>query len=240
MPASQSVLSVDEQVQRPRPAWVAWVPLAGVFAFAALYLGATALYPSAALANPGAGYPHLQSYWCDLLRAVAPSGEVNPGRPLALLATWILPLSLVPFWLALPTLFQAHSRFGLLVQVTGCVAMFGATLIWTPLHDQVLNLVAVCGFTAWLGTLLCVDRTRHRALIWGTAVAGGLTLTNYTLWATAQWVEVIPTVQKLAFIALFVWIGQACAAMRGVASGKRRVPVFSLTAFPRRQLGDED
>lgn len=192
------------------------MPLVGIFAFAVLYLGATALYPSGGFANPDLGYPHLQSYWCDLLHAFAPTGEANPGRPLALLATWILPLSLIPFWLAVPTLFHPRSRFGLLAQVSGCVAMFGATLVWTSLHDQVLNLVAVCGFTAWLTTVLSVDRARHRTLVWGAVVAGGLTLTNYMLWATAQWIGVIPTVQKLAFLALFVWIAQGCAAMRSV------------------------
>lgn len=214
MQANHSVYSASVALRRPLPAWTVWVPLGGVFAFLGLYLCATALYPRAALADASAGYPHLHSYWCDLLRAVSPSGQPNPGRPLALLATLILPLSLVPFWLSVPRLFESSSRAGLLVRVSGCAAMVGATLVWTPLHDHVLNVVAACGFTAWTATLLGVDRERHGALVWGAAVAGALTLTNYALWATQHWVELIPAVQKFAFLALFVWIGQSCAAIR--------------------------
>src|SRR5690606_7516669 len=122
-------------------------------------------------AGSGSGYDHFSNYWCDLLAQTFGTGEPNPARPFALLGTCLLPLSLVPLWYHLPVLFVAGSRWWLPARTAGVVAMLSATLVWTSLHDVILNVVAVFGFVALTGMLFGIDARRYRAVLVAAWVA---------------------------------------------------------------------
>jgi hypothetical protein len=198
---------VSSLVNAPR--WFVWLPGWGIAAFGLLYAIASSVYST----GVGSGYNHLTNYWCDLLASTSGAGEPNQARPFALLGTCLLPLSLVPLWYTIPVLFVRGSRGAAAVRITGAMAMFCATLVWTSLHDAALNLVAVFGFIALATTLFSIDPQRHRLVLFTAWVAGALVLANYALWATATLVWAIPAVQKLAFLGLFVWVGVASAAI---------------------------
>jgi hypothetical protein len=191
------------------PRWFVWLPGLGIAVFGLLYAIASSLYPT----GVGSGYNHLTNYWCDLLALTSSAGEPNQARPFALLGTCLLPLSLVPLWYTIPVLFVRGSRWAAAVRITGAVAMFCATLVWTSFHDAALNLVAVFGFIALATTLFSIDPQRHRLVLLTAWMAGALVLANYALWATGTWVWAIPAVQKLAFLGLFVWVGVASVAI---------------------------
>ncbi|HET9953836.1 MAG TPA: hypothetical protein VFQ61_05015 [Polyangiaceae bacterium] len=209
--------SVDEAFTNST--WFVALPVFGVASFCVLYALASSVYAGVS----ETGYGHLTNYWCDLLAATSPAGHGNPARPFAVLATFVLPLSLVPLWYHLPRLFAAGARACVAVQVTGCIAMVSATLVWTPMHDLAINVVAVFGFCALLMTLFNIDRRRHRAVGMSVRWAGALVLTNYVLWATGTLVWVIPAVQKAAFLGLFIWVAIATRAISRSLRWEREV-----------------
>ena len=75
-----------------------WLPSIGILIFIGLYFCAASVYPGGTKFDHSAiGYDQFQNFWCDLLDAVTYSGQRNAGRPFALAATVILPLSLSVF-----------------------------------------------------------------------------------------------------------------------------------------------
>ena len=71
--------------------------------------------------------------------SVSYSGFANPGYGYARLATFILPLSLIAFWLWLPRLFPARVSAARIVAGAGTPAMVVATLVFTAWHDLVMG-----------------------------------------------------------------------------------------------------
>ena len=72
------------------------LPVFGIGSFLILYFYAAELYPGGTRIDPASiGFSHLKNFWCDLLDSTSYSGSANPGRPYALIATILLPLSLI-------------------------------------------------------------------------------------------------------------------------------------------------
>lgn len=196
--------------------WAAWLPAAGVGAFIALYLYAASMYPGGTQAHHEIhGYSHLSNYWCDLLDRVSYSGDINRGRPFAVLATIILPLSLIPLWLQVSVLFRDGSGLHRLVQVTGSASMVFSTLVFTSVHDFAINVSSILGFVAVVATMLSLSGKKRRAALNGVALLSMiLGVTNYLMWQTGKFLWVIPLVQKAAFASFFVWIVATTIAIR--------------------------
>lgn len=199
-----------------------WLPTAGVLAFTILYFVAASLYPGGTWQDRNLeGYHHFSNYWCDLLRPVSHSGRVNQARPIALLATVSFPLSLIPFWLALPKLFQARSWLARWVAVGGCLAMLSATMVFLPFHDQAIKLGALVGFSALLGALLGLWRAGQKLLV-GLGglflVAGGV---NYFMWQERLMPLVTPAVQKVAISTFLLWVFLTSVEIYGAIGAPR-------------------
>lgn len=186
--------------------WWRWLPLVGIALFLILYLASARLYPGGTKLDPGAaGYSHLSNYWCDLLREASYSGHPNPGRPLAVAATVLLPLSLLPFCLKLAALAKgALSRR--LVAAGGSLAMLLATLVFTPLHDLAINLAAPLGLLAFLLALRGLLRAGQRRLVLLAGFALAAATLNWLLWQTATLLTWLPLVQRLAYASFFSWV----------------------------------
>jgi hypothetical protein len=204
-----------------------WLPVAGVGAFIALYWQAASMYPGGTRAHrESRGYSHLSNYWCDLLDRVSYSGSINHGRPFAVLATIILPVLLVPFWLQVPVLFRHGPGLRRLVQVVGPASMVISTLIFTSLHDFAINVASILGFVAVVATILGLVGKRRAALIGGALLSMILAMTNYLMWQTSIFLWMMPMVQKAAFAAFLTWIiATTCAIRRAFTmdvAGRRR------------------
>jgi len=206
---------VKSSVVRVARAWAVWVPVAGVTTFTGLYFCAASLYPGGSRATPKSiGYSHLSNYWCDLLRQVTQSGAVNPGRPYAVLATFVLPLSLIPLWILMPTLFRERTRYRQWVRGLGSTAMLAATAVFSRWHDLAVNLTASLGLAAVVLTLLALDRREHRWIVGVAVVASLLGITNYAMWQSQLLLWAMPAVQKAAFLSFFAWFFLCCGAIR--------------------------
>lgn len=197
------------------PVAATWVPVFGVVTFVLLYLQAAALYPGGTALNEGVdGYSFWANYWCDLLDTVSYSGGINHGRPFALLATVLLPLSLVPLWLQLPRLFPERSLGRRIVRLAGPASMFLATLVFTPFHDQVVNLAALLGLAAFTSTIVSLAKEQRSSLVKLAWLPMGLGLLNYAMWTSGSFLWAMPTVQKLAYLSFCVWVIGASREVR--------------------------
>ena len=186
---------------------LAWVPVAGVVASVMCYLYAASLYPGGTRADHTTrGYSHMSNYWCDLLDQVSYSGDVNAGRPFAVLATIVLPLSLIPLWIRAPLLFPEESSSRRIVRVTGPAAMVLSALVFTSLHDLVINVASVLGFICFVATTLGLARSRRLALAGLGLIPLGLGLVNWVMWQTGWLLEAMPAIQKMAYASFFAWV----------------------------------
>ncbi len=214
----ESSVAMKNRVSHVARLWAAWLPVAGVSAFIALYLYAASMYPGGTQAHHELhGYSHLSNYWCDLLHRVSYSGEINRGRSFAVLATIILPLSLIPLWLQVSVLFRDGSGLRRLVRVTGPASMVLSTLVFTSVHDFAINVASILGFVAVMTTMLSLSGRKRRAVLNGVALLSMiLGVTNYLMWQTGKFLWVMPLVQKAAFASFFVWIVATAMAIRRV------------------------
>ena len=198
---------MKKPISHPERVLAAWLPVAGIGAFIALYFYAASIYPGGTRLNHQIrGYSHLSNYWCDLLDSVSYSGNINRGRPFAIFATIILPLSLVPFWLQVTLLFQNRSVWRSIVRIAGPASMLLSTLIFTSNHDLVINIASVLGFVAFMATMLGLAGMKRAVLVTLALVPAGLALANYIMWQTGLFLNAMPMIQKAAYASFFIWI----------------------------------
>ena len=130
--------------------------------FVALYVAAALLYPGGTWEEPGrVGHSLFYNYYCDLMRPVAINGTANPlGSQLAEVGQLVFALSLGPFFLVAPLVFEERKRLGLTVRVLGVLAsLAGVGVVLFPswkfgqlVHGIMLLTCAVPAITA----LVCV------------------------------------------------------------------------------------
>ena len=193
-----------------RNRWTFWLPLVGVTVFLVAYGYAASVYPGGTRQDAHTvGYHHLANYWCDLLDAVAYDGRPNPGRPVALAATVMLPLALAPLWFSLPALFGAVDRrsraLAAVVRGAGVVALCAAALVFTSWHDRAINIGAAAGSVAGIAALAGLVRGRQWMLASGGVLAAAAATLNYALWSTGLAPDVTPIAQKGAYVVILAW-----------------------------------
>ncbi len=183
------------------------IPNLGILLSVSLYFYAATLYPGGQAFNKAAlGYSHINNFWCDLFDQVTYSGLVNPARPYVLLATLILPISLVFFWLSIPKLFKINKYISYFVQVCGCLAMLFMSLIFTKFHNNVLNYAALFGFAALLTTQIALFKSGERKLMIISTLSILLLLANFLMWRAEFELPLMARVQKCAFLSFFIWV----------------------------------
>jgi len=211
-----------------RSVWFTWLPVIGIGAFIVLYLCAASMYPGGTrLDHHTRGYSHISNYWCDLLDNVSYSGRINRGRPFAILATIILPISLVPLWFQIQLLFCDGCIARWVVRIAGPASMMFSTLVFMPVHDLVINLASILGLVAFAATMQGLVGMRRITLVGIALVPTGLGIANYIMWQSGSYLSAMPIVQKASFVSFFIWIVAAswaisCELVADTGSGKCR------------------
>jgi hypothetical protein len=186
----------------------AWIltPVIGSLLFVFLYVIAALLYPGGSGTNKTAiGYSWADNYWCNLLSEKAINGQINSARPVAVMAMFVLCLSLSTFWILFPALTPLKKYHKLFIQVAGIVCMLTSFLLLTRIdHDLAINISSSFGFIAMIGTLVALYQLK-----WKWLFALGLfdlllvALNNY-LYHSKEMMY-LPIVQKFSFLAFLVW-----------------------------------
>ena len=216
----------------PRRARVAALTVAVALAVAVLALvAAMLLYPGGSFTAPATpGYDLLRNYLCDLTRARGHIGLANPGAPFAQAGMIVLAVGLGAFWQLAPRLLS-RPRLASPVRATGTLSALA--LLAVPLSPSLrfphLHTIAI--FAAAIPGLFALALVAHgvlaRARRWPLLavltvvflVASATTAALYLILLAGvpfpeRWP--LPTAQKLAGVALLLWIGvastRACAS----------------------------
>lgn len=183
--------------------------------FVMAYVAAASRYPGGSRLDPHqVGYGHLSNFWCDLLDAVAYNGQPNPGRPIALAATWLLPISLMPLWFALRHLWPRVDRARWIVPLFGTLAMLATVGVTTRYHDQAINMGALTAGVALSALLWRLYRARFQALLLSGALAVSAGACDYAAYLGGAPAPMLPGLQKIAGAALLLWLWQLSTAVR--------------------------
>jgi len=192
-------------LHRSKNIWIL-TPFIGSFLFVILYVLAALLYPGGSGADKTTiGYSWTDNYWCNLLSEKAINGQTNTARPVAIIAMFILGLSLFAFWIFFPAITQLKKYHRLSIQVAGTICMLASFLLLTSGdHDLAVNTSSAFGLIAMLGTLIALYQLK-----WNWLFAVGLfdlllvALNNYLYHSNEM--MYLPVVQKFSFLSFLVW-----------------------------------
>jgi hypothetical protein len=183
------------------------IPVFGIFLFIILYIYAASLYPGSIRDGvETVGFSFTGDYWCDLLDEIALNGEINAARPVALLSTVILSVSLSFFWYYVPFLFREKKKFSFMTRLSGISSMILSIFIFTPYHDTILNFAGILGFTAFILTLIGLSHAGRNFLFSFGFFCLILIFINYAIWNSKEIMEFLPFLQKFTYAFGFAWI----------------------------------
>ena len=95
------------------------VPIFGTMLFVVLYIVATFLYPGGSQVDKNAvGFSWTNNYWCNLLNENAINGQLNPAKPVALTAMFLLCFTLAYFWFLFPNKINLNHKLKLVIQIS--------------------------------------------------------------------------------------------------------------------------
>lgn len=186
-----------------------WVltPLFGILAFVCLYIVATFFYPGGSQVHKSSkGFSWTQNYWCNLLNENAINGEHNSAKPLAMIAMFILCLTIVNFWYIFPVRTGLPKKSRLLIQVSGVLSMTIGMFLFTDFHDMVINVASFFGMIATIGIILGLRKLKWKNLFWLGNFNLVLVVLNNVLYYGEGLKLYLPVLQKITFLFFLLWI----------------------------------
>jgi hypothetical protein len=208
-----------------------WSPLARIsvgclLLFCLAMALAMQAYPGGSWLHPHAyGHSFFENFWCDLLREPAYNGAPN-GRSvrLATLGFAAMAGALGPFWWEVARLLPA--RRGAFVRGAGLVSAFGTAAVALLPSDRFpgahgpavlsaggLGFVCGCLVSAWALSHFGQARWFAASSLVLVAAAGlNLVLYVYVAYLAGHDTVVLPAAQKVATLALLVWLVSGLAA----------------------------
>lgn len=183
------------------------VPVFGTILFVLLYISATFLYPGGSQVDKNAhGFSWINNYWCNLLNETAINNEINPARPVALLAMFILCFTLSLFWYTFPKFLNLDKPIKLTIQIPGVLSMIIALFLFTGLHDAVTNIAGFFGVIALIGTFISLYKIKWIKLFWFGIINLLLVILNNYIYRSEDLLVYLPVIQKITFLSFLSWI----------------------------------
>lgn len=183
------------------------LPLIGILLFVLLYIVATLLYPGGSQADKNSkGFSWVNNYWCNLLNENAINGHVNPARPAAMTAMFILCVTLAAFWFLFTRIIHFSKLARLVITFSGLTSMTTALFLFTSYHDIVINIAGILAITALTATFAGLYKNK-----WYRLFALGLfnlllIIANNILYYGTGLLKYLPVVQKITFLFFLLWI----------------------------------
>ena len=183
------------------------LPIAGIIAFAFLYVLASMQYPGGSQADPQSmGFSWMNNYFCNLLNETAINGKPNLGQPFALASLLVLALSLALFWWSFPHYLPLSQFQTRMIRITGVSSMVIACLLFTPInHDLITNTASLFGLIAILTSMWALYQNKRMAIFVFGLFNLVLVLINNWLYYDASLIKYLPLVQKISFASVLIW-----------------------------------
>ena len=182
------------------------LPAIGICLFVILYFIAAALYPGGSEVNRLAkGFSWKHNYWCDLLETHAENGEPNTARPMAIIATAVLSISIAAFWYFVPRLFSFKPFLKKTIQYTGIMSMGMLVFLQADFHDTVINTAGVLGIIAITLTLVGLYKNHSYPLFMLGLLCFVLFFLNNYIYYTKNGIGYLAIIQKISFFLFLLW-----------------------------------
>jgi hypothetical protein len=186
-----------------------WIltPLFGIILFLVLFVTATKYYPGGSQADHyAAGFSWINNYWCNLLNENAINGQANIARPIAMLASGALALSLVIFWIIFSIYCGFTPMARLVVQASGIISMVLVMFLFSSYHDMMVNLATAAGLIPLTATFIGLYRLRWKMLYRMGLLSLILVVLNNVLYY-GDMLRFLPMIQKFSFLYFLSWFG---------------------------------
>ena len=182
------------------------LPVIGICLFVILYFIAAALYPGGSEVNRLAkGFSWKHNYWCDLLETHAENGQQNTARPMAIIATAVLCISIGAFWYFVPRLFTFKPFLKKIIQYTGIMSMGMLVFLQADFHDTVINTAGVLGIFAITLTLVGLYKNHSYSLFLLGLFCLFLFFLNNYIYYTKNGIGYLAVIQKISFFLFLLW-----------------------------------
>ena len=179
----------------------------GTLIFVILYVMASLLYPGGSQADVNSkGFSWINNYWCNLLNEKAINGQQNAAKPIAIVAMFILCLTMVIFWYIFPKQAGFKKTGRLSIQISGTLAMIIGMFLFTDLHDTIVNIASLCGLVATAGTFIGLYKLKWKGLFWLGILNLIFIIVNNILYYGEGLRSYLPIVQKNTFLFFLLWI----------------------------------
>lgn len=184
-----------------------FTPLAGFIIFCMLYYYATTRYPGGSQAHAQAtGFSWKHNYWCNLLNERGINGEFNTARPVAIVAMFVLSLSLALFWYTFAQQVKLTLKLKYTIQFSGIATSILSLLLLTKInHDTSTNLISFCGLIATTGVFIALFQYKWKGLIIFGSINIILVILNNYLYYNEELIIHLPVLQKISFASFLCW-----------------------------------
>lgn len=134
------------------------------------------------------------------------NGQVNPARPVALAAMFVLGLTLAVFWFLFARIINFPKYARLAIAFSGLASMTASMFLFTGYHDLVINIAVVLGLVALTGTFVGLYRNKWQLLFVMGVFNIILIVVNNILYYSTGLLKYLPVVQKITFLFFLLWI----------------------------------
>ena len=182
------------------------LPLLGMGLFLVLYVIAAINYPGGSRIDTNQiGFSFYNNYLCDLLDDFAINGELNIARFFARAALGLLCASLMLLWYHLPKLFSVTSINRTIMRLSGLVSLFITLFLASGTHDLILRIAGVFGIIAVFTASIELYKSQLYKLMFFGILCLCIFFANYYIYETGIYIELLPLIQKITFIAFIIW-----------------------------------
>jgi hypothetical protein len=180
--------------------------LVGIGLFVILYVMAAINYPGGSWAYTDQnGFSFYNNYLCDLLDEYAINGELNTARFFARVALSVLCVSLIVLWYHLPKLFLIKSTNRTVMWLSGLLGLLITLFLASGTHDLIVRIAGVFGTIALFTAIIELYKSHLYRLMFLGLFCLSIFFTNYYIYETSIYIEVLPLIQKITFISFIIW-----------------------------------
>lgn len=182
------------------------LPLIGISAFVILYIYSSTLYPGGSQSDANSvGFDWIHNYWCNLLMVRCPNGQINPARPYSIVATIILSISLMFFFVQFATAYARNEIWQKIISICGILSMALAILIFTPYHDVIIVASSLLGVAVVIGMIRIIYIGNDKVDKSIGVICLFLILLNNLIYWSGKYIVLLPLLQKITFAIILIW-----------------------------------
>jgi len=181
-------------------------PIIGIVVAVCLFIAAGRAYPGGTLVSSDTvGYSWTRNFISSLFATRALNGADNPARYFAMSAMLFLCISLGLMFVRIASAVTSPV-LRKTIQIAGIGSAVYGFLVVTRMHDLMIDIGLLFGFTAMIATTHAVCLERRRFLFaWGVGSIA-LSLVTAAMYYSHQLYGLLPVVQKVHLVVTVGWI----------------------------------